>query len=225
MLAKVISEFVGTFLLVFLGCSAAALMGGKDNAAMAVALAFGVALVIIICNLGSISAHANPAVSLGMAINGQLTYPMMCVYWIVQVIAAICAAGLIVYLLGKESGVGASIGSLTNTYPWKAVIVEAILTFVFVYTILVVTNNTRYKQYGGIIIGLALLVGVLVGYYMTGGSLNPARSIGPAIFSGNLKTVWIYIVGPLVGGLLAAVLYRYINDNTNAYTHNHISAF
>lgn len=202
-------EFITTFLLVFLGCSAVILMGNKDNAAIIVALfvALGVSLV-------GISAQSNPAISLGMAINGKISYTKMFSFWIVQILGAICAAGLIVYFLGRESGVGATSGILTNSNPWGAVIVEAILTFIFVYTILFVSNSDKYKQYAGIIMGISLFFCFLIGYYITGSSFNPARSIGPAIFSGNLKTVWIYIIGPLIGGFLAPIVYMYINNNT-----------
>lgn len=212
MFAKLASEFIGTFFLVLFGCTVAAQYAGKENPGLATALAFGIALIVIIYAWSSISgANVNPAVSLGLAVNGQLSYGTMFLYWIAQVLGAIAAAALMVYIIGKESGLGASIGSLTNTDPWKAVLVEGLLTFVLVYAVLVMTNNPQYANFAAIGIGLALLVGVLVGYYLTGGSLNPARSIGPALFTNNMGTIWIYIVGPLLGGLLAALVYRGFN--------------
>ena len=206
-----VTEFIGTFLLVLFGCGVAAMLGKNPSASIATALAFGVALVVLVYAFALASgANFNPAVSLGLAVDGRMSYNQMAGYWIVQFAGGILAAALLLYLLGEASGLGASIGSLTNSFPWKAVLVEAIITFILVFTVLVVTANASYTAVSGIAIGLALFIAVLFGFYLTGGSANPARSLGPAIFTNNLSTVWIYFVGPLLGGLIAALAYRYI---------------
>jgi aquaporin Z len=212
MYQQYVAEFLGTFLLVFFGCGAAALYSKQPTAGLSTSLAFGVVLAMLIIIFALLSgANFNPAVSLGLAMNGKLSYGEMSKYWIFQVLGAIAAAALLYYLIGPETGLGASIGPLTTEAPWKAVIVEAILTFVLVYVVLTVVNNSDYDTIAPLAIGLALMVGVLVGYNLTGGSLNPARSIGPALFTKNLGTIWIYILGPLVGGGVAALLYKYLH--------------
>lgn len=204
-----ITEFIGTFLLVFVGCGVAAMMGKNPSASIATALAFGLGLLILVYAFALLSgANLNPAVSLGLAVDGRMSYGKMGGYWIAQFLGGIAAAALLLYLLGASSGLGASIGSLTGPAPWKAVLVEAIITFILVFTILVVTANTGYAVISGVVIGLALFIAVLFGFYLTGGSANPARSLGPAMFTNNLSTVWIYFVGPLLGGLIAALVYR-----------------
>jgi aquaporin Z len=206
-----ITEFIGTFLLVLIGCGVAAMMGTNPSASIATALAFGVVLIVLVYAFALASgANFNPAVSLGLAVDGRMSYTQMGGYWIAQFAGAILAAALLLYLIGASSGLGASIGSLTGPYPWKAVLVEAIITFILVFTVLVVTANSQYSAVSGLAIGLALFVAVLFGFYLTGGSANPARSLGPALFTNNLSTVWIYFVGPFLGALVAALVYRYV---------------
>ena len=202
-MAETTRQFLGTFTLVFIGCGTAALatqatLRGKNgeksygeinSALIATALAFGVALVVIIYMWGASSgAHVNPAVSLGFALTDQMDYGTMGMYWIAQILGAIAGAGLLAYLIGVESGLGASVGSLTYKFPWKAVIVEAILTFFLVSAIFAMTANSNYTLVAGLIIGIALLMGVLFGGPLTGGSMNPARTLGPALFTNNMSS-------------------------------------
>lgn len=204
-----VAEFVGTFALVFIGAGAAALSIQQGSSLVGVAFAFGLVLMTMIYALGTYSgANFNPAVSLGFAITGRMNWGVMLAYWIVQLLGGIVAAALIVYFLGTESGVGASVGSLTNSQPWKAVLLEAILTFFLVITVLIVTRNPMLAIAAGLAIGLVLTFDILVAGPLTGGSMNPARSLGPALFSGNIGTYWIYVVGPLLGALVAALVYK-----------------
>lgn len=175
---------------------------------VATAIAFGVALAVIVYIWAGISgAHVNPAVSLGFALTDQISYGQMGYYWVAQILGAIAAAALLAYLIGTDSGLGASVGSLTYTFPWKAVIVEAIITFLLVTAIFAITSNANYALVGGLVIGLALLMGVLFAGPLTGGSANPARTLGPALFTNNMKSFWIYLIGPFIGAILAAIAY------------------
>lgn len=209
-----VAEFVGTFALVFIGAAAGALTLQQGGSLLGTAFAFGLVLMIMIYVLGSYSgAHFNPAVSFGFALSGRMNWGIMLAYWIIQLIAGIAAAALLVYFFGSASGVGASIGSLTYSQPWKAVLAEAIATFFLVVTVLIVTHNPLLALIAGVAIGLILAFDILAIGALTGGSMNPARSLGPAIFSNNMSSYWIYIVGPLLGGLVAALIYKlYVHD-------------
>lgn len=207
-----LSEFLAVFVLVFIGAGAVALtvqQGSQPGSYIASALAFGLALAAVIYTFGSYSgAHANPAVSFGFAVSGRMNWGLMLAYWIVQLLGGIAAAALIAYIFGTASGVGASIGSLTNTDAWKAVLLEAILTFFLVIVVLFVTQNPMLAVASGFAIGLVLTFDMLAGAPLTGASMNPARSLGPALFSSNMGTYWIYVVGPLLGALVAALVYK-----------------
>lgn len=206
-----IAEFIGTFALVFIGAGTAALSLQQGGSVLAFALAFGLILMVMIYIIGVYSGgHYNPAVSFGFALTGRMNFSIMLAYWIVQLIAGIAAAALIVYLFGNA---GASIGTLTYTNAWGAVLAEAVATFFFVLTILLVTRNPLLSLVAGIVIGLTLTSGIVSIGYLTGGSLNPARSLGPALFSNNIGSYWIYVIGPLLGALVAALFYKIFISN------------
>lgn len=213
-----VAEFVGTFALVFIGCSAAALTFEQGGSLTGTAFAFGLVLMTMIYVLGNYSgANFNPAISFGLALSGRMNWGIMLAYWIIQLIAGIAAAALVVYFFGTASGVGASIGSLTYSEPWKAVLVEAFATFFLVIAVLLITHNPMLAIVAGIAIGLVLTFDILAIGALTGGSMNPARSLGPAIFSNNMSSYWIYIVGPLLGGLLAALVYKLYTHAWNCH--------
>jgi MIP family channel proteins len=211
-----VAEFVGTFALVFIGAGAAALTIQQGGSLLGTAFAFGLVLTVMIYVLGSYSgANFNPAVSFGLALSGRMNWGIMIAYWIVQLIAGIAAAALLLYFFGSASGVGASVGSLTYSQQWKAVLAEAIATFFLVIAVLIVTHNPMLALIAGIAIGLVLTFDILAIGALTGGSMNPARSLGPAIFSNNISSYWIYVVGPLLGGLVAALIYKLYVHNFN----------
>jgi aquaporin TIP len=204
-----ISEFLGTFTLVFIGAGSVALTAAQGGSLLGSAFAFGLALMSLWYALGPYSgAHFNPAVSFGFAVAGRMNWGLMLGYWVAQLLGGIVAAALIAYIFGTASGAGASIGSLTNTDAWKAILLEALLTFFLVMVILFVTHNPMLAIVSGIAVGLVLTFDMLAGFPLTGASMNPARSLGPAIFSNNMGTYWIYIVGPLLGALVAALVYK-----------------
>lgn len=211
-------EFVGTFYLVLIGAGTAALTIEQGGSILNIGLAFGLTLMTLIYIFGSYSgANFNPAVSFGFALAGRMNWGVMVAYWIVQLLAGIAAAALIAYWL-PGSTIGATVGILTNTNAWGAVLAEAVATFFLVIAVLLITRNPMLSLAAGVAIGLTLGMGVLALVHITGGSLNPARSLGPAIFSGNMGTYWIYIVGPLLGGLVAALVFRLFTYDWNCCT-------
>jgi MIP family channel proteins len=204
-----LAEFIGTFILVFIGASAVALTVAQGGNLLVSAFAFGLALMTLIYIWGSYSgAHFNPAVSFGFAVAGQMNWGLMLGYWVAQLLGAIAAGALVAYFFGTASGAGASVGSLTFSDVWRAVLLEAFLTMFLVFAYLFIYRNPFLAIISGIAIGLVLTFTFLAGGALTGASLNPARTLGTAIFSNNIGTWWIYIVGPLLGALVAALIYK-----------------
>lgn len=223
---KLIAEAVGTFLLVFLAVGAAvfgiaAKVGvegqGPGNGVVGVALAFGLVLLGIAYAFGPVSgAHVNPAVTLAMLLGRRMPANEAVAYWVAQFVGAIVAGGLLklfVTSLGATDYTGA-LG--TNAYDNGAInmagafVLEAVLTAAFVLVILLVTERVAAPGFAGIAIGLTLTLVHLVGIPLTGTSVNPARSFGPALFAGGeaLGQVWLFILAPLVGGAIAVVLWK-----------------
>lgn len=216
---KYISEFIGTMVLVLFGCGVAVVSGGN---LVATALAFGLAIVACAYAIGGISGcHVNPAVSLAMLIRGDIDIVDFCFYVISQVLGALAGAGILYLILsGTDLGTAAlgtnGFGELssTNISIFGALAVEIVLTFVFVYTILGVTSDKKYANVSGLVIGLTLTFVHLLGINLTGTSVNPARSLGPAIIAGGeaFSQVWLFIIAPLIGACLAAVVFRLLNQ-------------
>lgn len=216
---KLIAEALGTFILVFFGCGAAVFMGAHIGM-MGIALAFGLSIVAAAYGLGAISgAHLNPAVSLGMVTAGRMSVKDFVGYAIAQVIGATIAAFVIMVIakgapdysvaqngLG-QNGFGA--GYLGEYTIAAALIFEIVATFVFVTVILGATQDGAPAAFAGLAIGLTLTAIHLVGINITGVSVNPARSFGPAVFVGGkaLADLWVFIVAPLAGGALAGVIH------------------
>ena len=217
---KYIAEFIGTLVLVLFACGTAAALGCDRNTFDAAygltAVAFGLVIVAMAYSIGNISGcHINPAVSIAMLLSGKLSVKDFIGYVIAQVAGAIAGAALLLPLLGKDCGFGAN--ALVELSPdatsvGLSILVEVILTFVFVIAILGVTSKTENSAVAGLVIGLTLTLVHIFGIYFTGTSVNPARSIGSAVFAGGdaLKNVWVFIVAPLAGGALAAITYKFL---------------
>ena len=217
---KYFAEFLGTLVLVTFGCGIA-VVSGCDL--VATALAFGLAIVAMAYVIGNISGcHVNPAVSLAMLITKRMSFKDFIFYVIAQFLGAIAGAGLL-YLILSNTGF-AVVGSIplgTNGFDTPtalcnmggAFITEVLLTCVFVYTILGVTADEKKGSVAGIVIGLTLTFVHLLGIKLTGTSVNPARSFGPALISGGeaLAQSWLFIVAPLVGAAIAALIYILLN--------------
>jgi aquaporin Z len=222
MLKKCVAEFLGTAVLVITGCGVA-LTNGLGTGYVGIALAFGLAIVALAYSIGNVSGcHVNPAVSLAMFINKKLTASEFVGYVVSQFIGAIVGAAVLVAIFGTELGLGTNgygAASDVNVNAVGAIIAEVVLTFVFVFAICGVTSKEKYGSVSGVVIGLSLTLVHLLGLPITGTSVNPARSFGPAllmaIFGGDstaLSQVWVFIVAPLVGGALAAVAYKLLDS-------------
>lgn len=209
---KYICEFVGTFVLVLVGCGVAAITGGD---LVATSLAFGLVIVAMAYSIGNVSGcHINPAVSLSMLMTKQMSLKEFGCYVAAQFAGGIAGAATLGLLFNKFSSLGANgYGEGTLAYNvWIALLVEVILTFIFVVTILGVTSKKENGHTVGIVIGLTLMLVHLLGIAFTGTSVNPARSFGPALLQGGdaLCQVWVFIVAPLAGSALASLFYKYV---------------
>lgn len=218
---KYAAEFIGTFVLVLFGCGSAATAGGELGY-LGIALAFGLSIVAMAYVIGPISGcHINPAVSLAMLISRKLTGADFIGYVVSQIAGAlagsailyaiIVSAGLPTTGLGQNGfgqGYGIGISAL------MAFIVEIILTFVFIYTILGVTSTEGNGNVAGLVIGLTLAFVHILGIALTGTSVNPARSLGPALLLGGeaLSQVWVFLIAPLAGSVLAVAAYKWLNS-------------
>ncbi len=209
-----ISELIGTFALVFIGAGLAASGAG----ALTLAMGFGSVVTAYAYAYGYISGtHLNPAITFGLAINGVLKWGEAIYYWIAQLLGAVIAVWFLMFFAfgnSASNGLGATHLSSGITMLSGAVI-EALLTFFLVSTVLHTAVTGKGGGFAGLAIGLVMFFGVLFGFGFTGGSLNPARSFGPALFTGGLDAVdfWIvYFVGPLVGASLAAIVHKFLKD-------------
>ena len=218
---KYFAEAIGTFVLTFLGCATAVSLNcGSDTASViGTAFAFGLSVVAMAYTIGGISGcHINPAITLGVLLSKRMTAKDAIGYWVAQFIGGIVAAALLAAVVGMEPSLAE--GTKTGANACAAgniglgLVVEIVLTCLFVLVVLGTTAKTNgaTNNFAGIAIGLSLILIHLVGIHYTGTSVNPARSFGPALFEGNdaLTQVWVFIVGPLVGGALAALIWKVI---------------
>ena len=219
---KYIAECVGTFVLTFLGCGTAMFLGcGEPAGVVGTAIAFGLAVVAMAYTIGEISGcHINPAITLGVALSGRMSWKDAVGYWVAQVIGGIIAGALLLLVvkatggapnaMGNPAGLGAN-GVAGAGGVGGAFLVEVIATFIFVLVVLGATDaKFGAGKPAGLAIGLSLILIHLMCINLTGTSVNPARSIGPALFAGGdaLKDVWVFICAPLVGGALAACAWK-----------------
>lgn len=220
---KYISEFIGTMMLVIFGCGSAVgantLLGETEAvppafSTLLTALAFGLSFIAMAYLIGSISGcHFNPAVSFGMLLSGRMRAVDFAGYIVSQFLGGIAGAAILMVLFNSNEMLGANgydEASALGSGILQAFIVEVILTFVFVSVFLAVTAKDRFQDVAGLLIGLTLTLVYILGIPFTGASGNPARSFGPALLSGGeaLQQVWLFIIAPLVGAAIAAILYR-----------------
>ena len=201
---SLVVEFIGTFALIFIGAGALAI--GQANL-VGVALAHGLVIVVFVYAYGHISGtHINPAVTLGLLIAGEIQFVAAIGYWIAQFLGGILGAVVLNAVLPNPGDLGVTILS-ENVSIIQGLVVEIILTFFLVNTIFNTAVSGKAGNFAGLAIGLTLVLGILMGGPLTRASLNPARTLGPAIVSGNYADIWLYFVGPCVGAILAALLY------------------
>ena len=219
---KAVAEFIGTFVLVLLGCGTAMTVGcdaANGGGYVLTALAFGLVIVAMAYSIGNVSGcHINPAVSIGMLVSGKMTITEFVVYVVAQFAGAIAGAGTLkgIFALGgiedKTGGLGSNGLAGVGGNVVSGLLVEVLLTCIFVLAILGVTSKAANGNVAGLVIGFTLTLVHILGIGLTGTSVNPARSFGPALLAGGdaLANVWIFIVAPLVGGALAAIIYKLI---------------
>lgn len=215
---KYIAEFVGTLFLVLVACGVAVITGANI---IATSLAFGLVIVAMAYSIGNVSGcHINPAVSLAMWTTGKMTLKDFVGYVISQCLGAVAGSAILGVLLDRFDMLGANgfggTGQLASS-AGIAILIEIILTFIFVTTILGVTSKKENGSVSGIVIGLTLTLVHLLGIPFTGTSVNPARSLGPALLQGGeaLSQVWVFILAPLLGALLAGLFYKFVLDKKN----------
>lgn len=213
-----VAEIIGTFILVFAGTAVATAailtrpIAGDPLNSLAVGLAFGIALTALVAALGHVSgAHFNPAVTLGLAITGRFPWRYVGTYIISQFIGAILAALAVWGTFGNEAREKAA---LAATYPtpgtadWQAFLMELLVTFILLFVIVAVATDERANTAAAsVAIGFALGVAVLIAGPVSGGAVNPARALGPMIVAGDFTGFWIYLIAPVLGGMLATLLY------------------
>ena len=220
MTKKFVAEFIGTFTLVLFGCGAAVLAGFDIVGQLGIAFAFGLAIVAMAYGIGPISGcHVNPAVSFGVFAAGRMPLKEMLTYWAAQCLGAIVGAGVLYVIASGADGYTIPNGLGQNGYGagspggyglQAGLVFEITATFLFLVTILGVTQAGAPSQFAGLAIGLTLVVIHIVGIQVTGVSVNPARSLGPAVFVGGeaLAQLWLFIVAPLIGAGIAGYLFR-----------------
>jgi aquaporin Z len=215
-----IAELIGTFTLVLLGCGSAVLAGGEVGQ-LGIAFAFGLAIVAMAYGIGPISGcHVNPAVSFGAFVAGRMPLNAMLQYWAAQFIGALLGAGVLYLIATGKTGYdlaanglgqnGWGAGYLGEYNLASALVFEVVATFLFLVVILGSTQKSAPGMFAGLAIGLTLAVIHIVGIQVTGVSVNPARSFGPAVIVGGtaISQLWLFLIAPLVGAALAGLLFK-----------------
>jgi MIP family channel proteins len=208
------AELVGTFCLVFAGCGAVVANSISNGALghVGISLVFGLIIAAMIYACGHLSgAHFNPAVTLAFSLSRNFAGKLVPVYWIAQLAGAFLASGLLLLLYGNVAHLGATIPSGPA---WQSLVVEIVLTFILMFVVMAVATDTRAAgQAAALAIGAAIGLDVLSGGLISGGSMNPARSLGPAIVSGGAPDQWVYIAGPFIGAAAGALFYQMLRGS------------
>ena len=227
-LGAAVAELIGTFILIYTGCAVAAAAilqrptaGPGIYDSLAVALAFGLALVVIVAAIGHVSgAHVNPAITLALAVTKKFSWQYVPIYLVAQLVGAVLGAIAVWITYG---GAAREAASLAATFPTdgvgdlQALVVEILVTFILVFVVISVATDERAPAgVAPLAVGFALACGVLIAGPVTGGSLNPARTLGPMIMAGQFTALWVYIVGPVIGGVLAALAYDRFASQSDA---------
>jgi aquaporin Z len=225
---KYVAELLGTFVLVFIG-TGSAVVAGKNIGYLGIALAFGLSVLVMVYAIGRISGcHINPAITIAMLLNGKIPSRDAVIYIIVQCIGAILASALLLAIMTGLPGYEVAPGNLgANGYGadylggyslGSAFIAEVVMTFIFLMVIFGATSSNAPAGFAGIAIGLALAMIHMVCIPITGTSVNPARSIGPAVVAGGsaLAQLWLFLVAPVIGAVIAAVVWKYLFEDAGS---------
>ncbi|PEI51374.1 aquaporin [Bacillus pseudomycoides] len=212
MLKKGIAEFIGTFVLVLFGTGTAVLGGGIEGiGTLGIAMAFGLSIVAMAYSIGTISGcHVNPAVSIAMFVNKRMNAMELSYYLLAQVLGGLLGTATLVTILKSSNMSLDNLGqnAFGNLGLSGSFLVEFVLTFVFILVIIAVTGKKGNAQLAGLVIGFTLVLVHLLGIPLTGTSVNPARSLAPALFAGGeaVSQLWVFIVAPILGGIVAAIV-------------------
>ncbi len=211
-LKKYLAEFLGTFVLVFVACGVAGQICTQENGTaglIGTALAFGLVIVAMAYSIGNVSGcHINPAVSIAMLVSKKMSLKDFCGYVVAQFLGAIAGAAVLNAVVKDGTKLGCN--ALYNGSAGVSFVIEAVLTCIFVLAILGVTSKKENGSVAGLVIGGALTLVHLLGISFTGTSVNPARSFGPALIAGNLGDIWVFLLAPLCGGIIAALIYSFL---------------
>ncbi len=205
---KCFAEFIGTFALVFAG-TGAVVVNAQTNALgqVGIALVFGLVVAVMVYSIGHISgAHINPAVTLALFLDNKFIKKEVIPYIVSQLLGAVAASILVLAVLGNNAYIGATLPK-DNNY-MQSFYLEIVLTFFLMFAILGSTDGKAYKQFGGLAIGFVVGLDAMFGGPISGASMNPARSFGPALLSGNFSYHWVYWLAPIIGALIAVYAYR-----------------
>ncbi|MEM7801518.1 MAG: MIP family channel protein [Chloroflexota bacterium] len=215
---KLTAEFIGTFILIFIGAGAGVMAGAGAGNLVSVAFAHGLVIVALAYAYGDISGlHINPAVTIGLLVGGKIDPTEAAGYIVAQILGGIVGAAALFFAVNGFVDVSAS--GLGNTVPAdgvgvvQALVVEILLTFFLVNTIYHAAVSGKAGNMAPVAIGLTLAFSIMMGGPLTGASLNPARTVGPAIITGNFSALWVYLVGPPIGGVLAALLHGFMRSD------------
>ncbi|PDY45745.1 MULTISPECIES: aquaporin [Bacillus] len=216
MLKKGIAEFIGTFVLVLFGTGTAVLGGGIEGiGTLGIAMAFGLSIVAMAYSIGTISGcHVNPAVSIAMFVNKRMNAMELSYYLLAQVLGGLLGTATLVTILKSSNMSLDNLGqnAFGNLGLSGSFLVEFVLTFVFILVIIAVTGKKGNAQLAGLVIGFTLVLVHLLGIPLTGTSVNPARSLAPALFAGGeaVSQLWVFIVAPILGGIVAAIVGKFV---------------
>lgn len=211
---SLLAEFIGTFALIFIGAGAGAL---GEGGLVGVAFAHGLVIVAFAYAYGHISGtHINPAVTLGVWAAGKIDTTRALAYVAVQLLGGIVAAFVLAWILGERAGsLGATVLA-DGVSPAQGLVLELIMTFFLVNTVMNAGISGKATIPAGLAIGFTLTLCILMGGPLTGASLNPARTLGPAVATGNFADIWLYFVGPIAGGVIAGILYKAVFEERKA---------
>ncbi|XP_061338470.1 nodulin-26-like [Gastrolobium bilobum] len=210
---KAIAEFVGTYILIFAGCGAALVNERLPLTIVGIAIVSGLALTVAIYSVGHVSGgHFNPAVTIALAAVRKIQLRLVPTYVLCQLMGATLASLTLKLLYHDKVDFGVTVTQyLSSTSDLEAMMWESIITSILMLTICGVATDPRgSKELAGVAIGISVLINVIIAGPITGASMNPARSLGPAIVSGDYKNIWVYIIGPTLGAILASLLYRFL---------------
>ncbi|KAK7275768.1 hypothetical protein RIF29_16890 [Crotalaria pallida] len=216
---KAIAEFVGTYILIFAGCGAALVNEKLSITIVGIAIVAGLALTVAIYSVGHVSGgHFNPAVTIGLAVVRKIQLKLVPIYVLCQFMAATLASLTLKLLYHDEVDIGVTVTQFTSSTSYlEALVWESIITAILMLTICgVATDHRGSKDLAGAAIGISVLINVIIAGPITGASMNPARSLGPAIVSGVYKNIWVYLIGPTLGAVFASMLYTFLRVSKQA---------